>query len=363
MQELVEASNVLYESLLGYKPEKTSLRSVKIELADCPIQDYRVRLSRSRIAFIEQENPLSLFHEYFGHGLYCEQSVLGRRMVKLKKNFLKDERYEFDNRDDFRELDLSRFRRQNNHYKELEELGYGDLSGLGNSPPSELFAIWTEYFLSEKFGLGERFERKYGSLDREDKEEIESVVNFSKKYGDLATFYSLGLARRTTSERAKKLLEGVYGTQAVDNSRLILLSGSKQVFSDINLIASSNVLQPMKNEWLDSVAFNEDDFERRVKLFEPIVTHPIIRGEFVAGDKNYLARMQTQIFNQPITEEAIKYNFTRAEQERKMAEETKDEKLRETIEGYAQIYLANALALQAGKRRFTRKKLREYFAS
>jgi len=60
--------------------------------------------------FIKGENPLTLFHEYFGHGLFCERTQIGQRLVNLEKELLKEEQQEFDGKE-FTLEDLKKFRK------------------------------------------------------------------------------------------------------------------------------------------------------------------------------------------------------------------------------------------------------------
>ncbi len=357
---LIDSSNQFYQDLLGYKPEQTSLQQIQetqwnefaTQRGLNPISS-GIYLPRNQTAIIQGENPLSLFHEYFGHGLYCEQNLTGRELVDLEKKLLEEEKQEFSS-GRFTLEDVQRFRQQSQTFQDLENFRQENLGRY------ELFAIWTEYLLSDEHSLREDFERKYDSLKEQEKEAVDSVINFSGQYGNLATMYAQGMARRTTAERVKGLLGDIYGNEAVNNSRLVLLTGSKKPFSDIDLFASSNYLQPAKNDWLDLVAFDEEDFEKRIGLFEVQLTLPIMEGEFVAGDKSYLQQKRKQLQDQPITEEAIKHNFEKSEKERIASEETNDEVLREVFSSYSLTYLANAFGLQQGKRLFTKEDLLSY---
>jgi hypothetical protein len=275
------------------------------------------------------------------------------KLIELERKLLEKEKREFSSKR-FNLEDLQKFREQNQIFKELENFRQENLGRY------ELFAIWTEYLLSSEHNLREDFERKYDSLSGQEKEAIDSVINFSETYGDLATMYAQGMARRTTKKRVKKLLEDIYGEEAVDNSRLVLLTGSKKPFSDVDLFASSSHLQTTKNNWLDLVSFDEENFERKIRLFETQVTHPIMTGEFIAGDKNYLQQKRKQLQEQPITKEAIQHNFEKSEKERIASEETNDKKLKDNFYSYSQTYLANALALREGKRLFTKEDLFSY---
>ncbi len=360
IKDLLNSSTSFYQDLLGYKPEQTSLQKIQeSQWNEFATQkglnqnSLGIYLPRNQTAAIRNENPLSLFHEYFGHGLYCEQSLDGRKLVDLEKRLLKEEKQKFS-KGKFTLEDIQRFRQQNTTFQDLENFRQENLGRY------EIFAIWTEYLLSGEHGLRDDFGRKYDSLVREEKEAVDSVISFSEQYGNLATMYAQGMARRTTAERVKGLLGDVYGNEAVNNSRLVLLTGSKKPYSDIDLFASSSYLQPTKNNWLDLVAFGEEDFERRVELFEVQVTHPIMKGEFVAGDRKYLQEKRRQLQEQPITEEAIEHNIKKIKENREYAKRTNNEEEKRVSISYSQTYLANALALREGKRLFTKEGLISY---
>ena len=357
IKNYLDSSNEFYQNLLSYKPEQTSLQQVQksqwnefAQQRGLNPNSSGIYLPRNQTAIIKEQNPLSLFHEYFGHGLYCEQSLAGRKLVDLEKKLLEEEKQKFNKRK-FSLEDVQRFRKQNKTFKELDNFRKNNLARY------ELFAIFTEYLLSKEFSINEMFEKKYDGLSDKNKEQVEEVITFNNTYGNLATFYEFGLARRTTPKRVRRLLEDVYGVNKTNNSKLILLTGSKKPFSDIDLFASSNYLHSIKNSWLDLVSFNEKDFERRIKLFEVQVTHPILTGEYIAGDKNYLKQKRKQLQEQPITKEAIQHNFRKAEQERIASEETNEEELKRIYISYSQTYLANALALRQGKRILIKEKL------
>lgn len=352
--QLKQDSEEFYKNLLGYKSEETSLHSI-------PNQQWNefamqrglnpnstgVYLPRNQTAIIQSGDELGLFHEYFGHGIYCERTRSGKKLVELEQELLKKEQEQFS-KGQFTLEELSEFREQNPLFSKLQEHREQNLVRY------ESFAIWTEYLLSKENGDLEAFHQKYDSLDGQEKEFIDSVINFSKSYGDLATMYAHGMARRTTPERVRMLLENIYGIKAVKNSKLVLLTGGKKPFSDIDLFVSSNYLKSTKNNWLDLVAFDEEDFERRMRLFEVQLTLPIMEGEFIAGDKSYLQQKRRQLQEQLITEEAIRHNFEKSEKERIASEETNDEELKRVFSSYSKTYLVNAFALRGGIRLFTK---------
>ncbi|MCK9568219.1 hypothetical protein M0R72_04675 [Candidatus Pacearchaeota archaeon] len=209
--EFISLINEYYQNLLGYQLEQTSLQQIpesKWEKFSTQRglnpNSSGIYLPRNQTAVIQDGNQLSLFHEYFGHGLYCEQSLLGRKLIDLEKKLLEEEKIKFSNKQ-FTLDDLDNFRLQNDIFNELDNFRKQNLIQY------ELFATWTEYLLCKEFNFKNKFEKKYDLFCKEDKEVVDSVVNFSESYGNLAMFYKLGLARRTTPERVKKLLEDIYG--------------------------------------------------------------------------------------------------------------------------------------------------------
>jgi len=77
-------------------------------------------LPRNQTAVVQEQNSLSLFHEYFGHGLYSEQSLSGRKLVDLEKRLLEEEKQEFSS-GKFTLEDVQKFRNANLTFQELDK--------------------------------------------------------------------------------------------------------------------------------------------------------------------------------------------------------------------------------------------------
>lgn len=359
-KSLLETSIAFYQDLLGYKPEQTALQQIpELEWNNFITQrglkpnSSGVYFPRNQTAIIRDKNPLSLFHEYFGHGLYCEQNLAGIKLVDLERRLLEEERKEFSSRRFILE-DLEKFRRGNSTFQELEKFRQKNLARY------ELFAIWTEYLLSREHALTENFERKYDYLSSQEKEAVDSIINFSEKYGDLATMYSQGMARRTTPERVKRLLEDIYKFKLQD-VRFALIYGSKKEFSDIDVFMVGKNPQEFHSTFLDARMQSPRDLKNGIKNFDIRILIPLMNGEFIFGDKSYLEQEKQQVLSQPITEEAIKHNLKWSSRMHVLKEEnSENDFLRNKFEGYSQTYFANALALREGKRLFSREELLSY---
>jgi len=350
----LDSSNQFYQNLIGYKPEQTSLHSVPnsewsnfAQTRGLNSNSSGIYLPRNQTAVIQEQNPLSLFHEYFGHGLYCEQNLTGRKLVELEKKLLEEEKQEFSSVR-FTLEDVKRFRQQSQTFQELDGFRQQNLLQY------EAFAIWTEYLLSVEHGLKDLFGRKYESLNGQEKEAVDSVINFSNQYGNLATMYAQGMARRTTAEIVERLLKDVYGSK-LEDVNFALLYGSKKEFSDIDVFMVGEEIPRIRNDWIDVVSYSQEEFEEKRRLFDVEVSDPLFSGEIILGDRNYFDIQRNLLVQQPITEEAIKYNLQEAEEQAKSAYDfSEDSEWRQIGLSYALTSRAMAEKLKQGKRGFTK---------
>jgi hypothetical protein len=363
IKSLLISCNEFYQELLGYSCKKTQLFVIPskkwkkfVKKAGLDTYSTGAYFPRNQMAIISDNNPLSLFHEYFGHGLYCEQNLIGRKLVELEKKLMEEEKIFFRNTKNLNSQNLQKFRRQNRTFRELIKFK------RQNQGKYELFAIWTEYLLSRENNMLNSFEKKYENLTKKEKEIVENIINFSKIFGDLATFYAQGMAKQINVERVKKLLEEIYKDK-LKNAKFILLYGSKKEFSDIDIFMVGENIPELHSSWLDVRVYNPKNFEKRVKLFDIAITNPIMTGEFLFGDLDYFEATKKQILSQPITKKVIEYNIREGENQKKLSmkyPEGSAERVRGLI--YSQTYLANALALKEGKRLFDKTDLLLYLS-
>jgi predicted nucleotidyltransferase len=358
INKIIDSSNQFYQNLLGYKPEQISLQSVTnskwnnfAQTRGLNSNSLGIYLPRNQTAIIQEQNSLSLFHEYFGHGLYSEQSLQGRKLVDLEKKLLKEEKQKFQN-SRFTLENVQKFRQQNQTYQELNEFKKQNLAQY------ETFAIWTEYLLSKKFGMRDKFEKKYDSLCNQNKKVIDSIINFNKRNGNLATFYESGLARRTNPLRAKKLLKNIYSKNEFQNITFALLYGSKKEFSDIDVFIVGENIPEVQTNWLDIRVETTKDFERGIKFLDCSFICPLFESEYIIGNKENLMNIKNKFKESKITDQAIKYNFEQGEEQRNFAMEYPENSL-ERIHGlkYSQTYFRNSLALKENQRLFTKEDL------
>jgi len=92
-----------------------------------------------------------------------------------------------------------------------------------------------------------------------------------------------------------------------------------------------------------------------------MITDPIIVGSLISGSESYQKEMEQKIINQPITEEAIRFNLQEYESEMKRArDDSLGEHLQEKNLRSAKTFLTNALALRNGDKILTFNELVNY---
>lgn len=356
LKSYLDSSNDFYQGLLGYKQEQTKLTVLDCEgwRALCKKQEGNQDASgmfqpRSQIAVINSESevyPLNLFHEYFGHGLFCERTLTGKKLVDLEQKLMQEEKEHFEGIP-FSLKELKRFRENNATFKHLQQEREDNLDLYEN------FAIWTECLLAKHFDINQ-FEMRYDSMPESERSQFDKILSFSKRYGNLSTFYAVGFERKITIPRVKMLLEDIY-KNLLQDARFIVVYGSGKPFSDIDIFAVSDNLPEIDMKWLDVRVYSIKDFEEGINMFDIAVTDPLLTGELIFGDKDYLEQQKTKLVGQPITEEAIKHNIKQSEKQERMALQFSVGSS-ENSRGmsYSLTYLRNAFALREGKRLLTK---------
>lgn len=211
LKEITREVSEHYQKLLNITPKRINLKI--LERGEW--QDFCRRfnlnhnsegifLPRSLTAYLLEDSEnfsLNLFHEYFGHSLFFEYSKQGKFLEKLEKKLEKEERINFKEKQ-FTLEGLSKFRRQNPNFRLLQKIN-DDLF-------YETFAIWTEHYLSEIFGIKDLFKQKYKDMPKEAKENLEQFLNYQQNYGGLALFYEIGMPKYYDANKIKKLLVDIF---------------------------------------------------------------------------------------------------------------------------------------------------------
>jgi len=299
MQHLIIKASEILEDKFKIKPERTKLylhenikeflnktRNPEAQSIFFP-GDLSAHVPRDRLDFI--------LHEYHGHGLYCEQTPYGKKMIKDENNF-----------NNMSQEEIQKALILHEHLK----------------PNFEGHALWIEDFLLTKLNKFEILENRLKELEtltfqsqfhlelKTQKDVYNRVKQFELKKGIYELWYSLGFPRQfdknTLIEIAKEKLSSRF-----DNLVLLIHFGSKNPERDIDLCAvlEDNVKldEYEDSRTIDLVQYSNSDFLRRMKLFDLVVTHPLLTGELISGDENLFERLKIKLNKQKPTNEAINY--------------------------------------------------------
>ena len=359
LDSLISKATEHYSGFLGFSPKRTKIEMLNQESWNCFCKKYNLNhnsegifLTRNLTAYLLENSEnleLNLFHEYFGHGLFCEYSKQGKFMEQLEKKTKKEEKIHFKGKS-FSLEDLAQFRKQNPLSEILQK------NNEKNVATYELFAIWTEKYLSEKLNINQ-FKKKYSELPKNINGGLNQLVEFQKNYGELALMYEIGMPKYYDQDKIKNLLQQLFKDK-VNTIQLALLYGSRKPYSDIDLFIISKEITNFNSDWLDIYALQPEQFEYALSMFDISVTDPLLTGEFILGDNNYLNQKKQQLTRQPITKEAIYYNIIKAKEQKLLARQfPNSSKENSRGESYFHTYLKNTIALRQGKRMLTKKDL------
>lgn len=352
---LIESVSQHYEHLLGFQPRRTNLKILnKIEWSEfcekfnLDNTSKGIFTPRNLTAYIPEHSAhpeLSIFHEFFGHGLFCEYSKQGKMLQNLENRLRSEERIRLGRT--FNREELTRFREDNSLFRRLKQLKEENLQVY------EAFAIWTEHYLSQKFGLENKFYDKYNQFDGPVRRALEDFISMQKKVGELSLFYEIGFPKYPSKDRVAKLLEGIL-KGGLSEVELVVSYGSRKSYSDIDLMIISKNNYQFFNGWLDIKSLNYKQFEYQLSVFDIAVAQAVTKGEILIGDNELFLRKQKQLKEQTITKEAIYYNIIKSKEARNLASYfPKESKENKKAESYALTYMKNALNLSRRIRDFS----------
>ncbi len=108
----------------------------------------------------------------------------------------------------------------------------------------------------------------------------------------------------------KEIIQRVNGRINPENIKFLIWYGNR-IGNDIDLMAvlkketRVRLYEPSK---LDILTIGKDEFERRIKLFDPIVTEPLLTGFLLHGDNNEFSQLRNEtILSLPLSKEAIRF--------------------------------------------------------
>jgi len=296
-------------------------------------------------AHVLLDSPLfvsNMFHEYFGHGLFCEHSKIGKDLVEIIQN----------NGD--KDLFL---------YGELDRIVNPVGLTTQNIANYEGFAMWLEELLCEETGYKEIWQ-----LKKEKKLHIDYVKLFEffkdaeQKLSRFGFMSQLGFPKYYDNEKVIDTLRHFYNGNFSDID-FIILYGSQKPESDIDLfVVSEGESENLFNGWLDLFQLNRGQFEDWVNNLDISITDPLFSGKLIYGDRNYFESLKERVIKMPIDENQIQHNLSRAEKEvyylQNRVNAPREEKI---FQSYIKSYTIAAEELSRGNKILTLQKIKEKY--
>jgi hypothetical protein len=166
---LISRCNEILLSEIGIAPEKSVYRlhdndSWKRLSEDSGMPDgcLGVYFPRDLSANVREDSeylPINMMHEYFGHGLFCEYSEPGKKLVRLEKEL---EGIEYNIRvsseDSSPHIQVSRDNPFFEEYLRKRDETFSVM--LRTYPLYEGFALWMEHYLAQAIASAEMFDEK-----------------------------------------------------------------------------------------------------------------------------------------------------------------------------------------------------------
>jgi hypothetical protein len=265
----------------------------------------------------------NIFHELYGHALFCEYSIPGKLFVEKQrqgvgKDFLKRE----------------------------SETAY-NITGR-NLTDYEGFAMWMESTICNETGKADVWEKKKKNMPEQYLELWEYFMSAENKLTRYGLMSQMGFPKVYDPKKTVDCVKSIYGKD-FENIEMIIAYGSKKPTSDIDLfIVSKNRCGELYNGWLDIYELDKKRFEFMMERLDISVTDPIFTGELIYGNLEQHQDIKNIISNIPITAEAINYNNDMAESQLDFSKKAKDPRHKLICENYNKSYLFNSMSLSQG---------------
>lgn len=337
---LDEASTFLAsEFKLNLKKSKLKLYSPENWQRFCQVNSFDadkdgLYVPKSYSAYVRTDSHFlisNLFHEYYGHGLFCEHSNIGKNLGEISHESADSFLYNTIN-------------------IQTQPLGLAR-QNIGNY---EGFAIWLEALLCEETGNKNVWETKKERLPKYYISLFEHFRDAEQKLTRFGFMAQLGFPKYYSDKTLLQTVRAIYSNH-FDNIELILLYGSQKPESDIDLVVVTNdKSQNWDNGWLDVCQINKQEFDSRIRLFDIEATIGLFIGHPIYDHGDLFNTYRRTILNQSITPEAIEHNQAMAELQKSYEHYFKDDpKKLKSSQGYVRSYLAVAEGLRHGRKLLT----------
>ena len=320
MIEIEKAKEIL-KTEFGFKLEQS-----RVEYCDLNEENiggfFQPRLLRANVTKTPESTLLSrVIHEYLGHGSYCEHARNGRRIVGYEQelSYLEEQLVGKKLPEDVRVSiksgsEISLVNSGSNHVLYVNKDNFwlqqylrlqGDYKQFFQETllSYEGFAVWLEEFLLRKLGREDVWLLRQEEIKGTEYELFFREFKKEEEKGLLSLIYKVGFPKQFDRER---ILRVVNEHLNLNDLSSLILYGSRREYGDIDLLAVGNGKR-IYTEDLDVICVSEEDFVRRLWLFDIELIEPLFTGEVVFGDEGRVERLKKEIVEREFSEEAFRY--------------------------------------------------------
>src|SRR3989344_51199 len=298
---ILETSEILKQEF-NIRPEKTKLYIYEdinkfLQGTKNP-QAQSMFLPKDLSAHVPKERLDLIFHEYFGHGLYCEYTSYGKKMVNDENKY-----------HSITEDEIIRALQYHDHLK----------------PDFEGHALWTEEFLLKKVNKEDVLERRLKELDKlhfssstnprlkTQKDVYNRVKLLENKYGKLHLWYYFGFPKILEKEKILEVVKERLKSR-FNSLEFVISFGSRNVDKDLDLcivlkdgVDVGNYANDEIEDIVDMPQYNKSEFIKRAKLFDIVITEPIITGDLIYGNEKEFMGLWDYLLKFKPSDNAIRY--------------------------------------------------------
>lgn len=294
-------------------------------------------------AYIRSDSPhlvSDAFHEYFGHGLFLEQSLIGKELSKIIEEKSDENSFLYEKINP-KKQPFGIYERNIHNY--------------------EGFATWLEELLCKETSNEQSWKKKEKTVAKEYLELKEYFTEVEKQMTRFGLLAQLGFPKLYDGSKVVELTKKIYGNK-FKNIEFIVLYGSLKPYSDIDLfVVSNNKSHNYFNGWLDIYEVNKNEFNKGISHFDISMVDPLFSGTLIYGNKKKFEKQKRLIKGQGIQPEHVIYNLERATEQKnflkKMSENTKQKR---NCFNYMKSFEDTASMLYKGIKTYTYQELKNH---
>lgn len=231
-----------------------------------------------RIYLGPEASIADLMHEYFGHALYTEQTLLGKKFQQTVKedNQIKKETLDFFNK---------------------------------LTPLQEGFSIWMEEKILKQLGLTDLWQDRYELIAKGPYHGFyNSFLKEESEKGTITLLYKLGFPKSKDNLVIKKVAQE--NLKNFDKLTYLVQYGSLERDIDLLAVYPDNILNKeglIYDGCIDINVLSESSFLQKSSLYDIEILEPILTGNLIIGDEKSFENLKSKIRAGKPSNEAVEY--------------------------------------------------------